>query len=59
MLASINICFVKSEQGEREREREREREKRRKTERGFIFVFYVNFETLIFLLIMTDIQNLW
>ena len=55
-MASINICFVKSEQG---REREREREKKRKTERGFIFVFYVNFNTLIFLLIMTDIQNLW
>ena len=39
--------------------REREREKKRKGEQGFIFVFYVNFETLIFLLIMNDIQNLW
>ena len=36
-------------------QREREREKKRKSEQGFIFVFYVNFETKIFLVIMTDI----
>ena len=39
--------------------RERKKEKKRKSEQGFIFVFYVNFETKFFLLIMTDIQNLW
>ena len=51
--------FQPQRERERERERERRKEKKRKSEQGFIFVFYVNFETKFLLLIMTYIQNLW